>query len=109
MLQSYRKIARQVSTPDSAPAGLGSPQAGIGGLPHQQQQQQQQQQTQPALHTDPMQAKDNLNPASQQTGLRNGNTAPPVVSMVSSLKIPKEIVFMWCQENVRGTLKGFFS
>lgn len=66
-----------MSTPDSAPAGLGSPQAGI--LPHQQQQQQNQQ----ALHSDPMQAKDNLNPANQQTGLRNGNNAPPVVSMVS--------------------------
>ena len=83
LLQSYRKIARQVSTPDSAPAGLGSPQAGIGGLPHQQQQQQQQ--AQQALHPDPMQhSKDNLNPATQQTGLRNGNTAPPVVSMVSN-------------------------
>ncbi|KAG7208077.1 hypothetical protein KM043_009653 [Ampulex compressa] len=83
LLKSYRKIARQVSTPDSAPAGLGSPQAGIGGL--QQHQQQQQQQTQQTLHQpDPMQqSKDNLNPAaSQQTGaLRNGNPPPPVVSM----------------------------
>jgi len=81
-LQSYRKIARQVSTPDSAPAGLGSPQGGIGGL-----QQQHQQQTQQSLHQpDPMQqTKDNLNPAAnQQTGaLRNGNPPPPVVSMVS--------------------------
>ncbi|EFN73123.1 hypothetical protein EAG_02050 [Camponotus floridanus] len=78
--RSYRKIARQVSTPDSAPAGLGSPQAGIGGL-----QQQHQQQTQQPLHqADPMQqTKDNLNPAAnQQTGaLRNGNPPPPVVSM----------------------------
>lgn len=84
-MQSYRKIARQVSTPDSAPAGLGSPQGGIGGL-----QQQHQQQTQQSLHQpDPMQqTKDNLNPAAnQQTGaLRNGNPPPPVVSMVS-LKI----------------------
>lgn len=83
--QSYRKIARQVSTPDSAPAGLGSPQAGIGGL--QQHQQQSQQQAQQTLHQpDPMQqSKDNLNPAAnQQTGaLRNGNPPPPVVSMVS--------------------------
>lgn len=82
LLQSYRKIARQVNTPDSAPAGLGSPQAGIGGL-----QQQHQQQTQQSLHQgDPMQqTKDNLNPAAnQQTGaLRNGNPPPPVVSMVS--------------------------
>ncbi|XP_017888438.1 DNA N6-methyl adenine demethylase isoform X2 [Ceratina calcarata] len=81
--RSYRKIARQVSTPDSAPAGLGSPQAGIGGL--QQHQQQPQQQTQQTLHQpDPMQqSKDNLNPAAnQQTGaLRNGNPPPPVVSM----------------------------
>lgn len=89
MSQSYRKIARQVSTPDSAPAGLGSPQAGIGGL-----QQQHQQQTQQSLHQpDPMQqTKDNLNSAAnQQTGaLRNGNPPPPVVSMVSlalSIKI----------------------
>lgn len=86
LLQSYRKIARQVSTPDSAPAGLGSPQAGIGGL--QQHQQQPQQQTQQTLHQpDPMQqSKDNLNPAAnQQTGaLRNGNPPPPVVSMVST-------------------------
>lgn len=85
--QSYRKIARQVSTPDSAPAGLGSPQAGIGGL--QQHQQQPQQQTQQTLHqADPMQqSKDNLNPAAnQQTGaLRSGNPPPPVVSMVSTL------------------------
>ncbi|KYQ50833.1 hypothetical protein ALC60_09972 [Trachymyrmex zeteki] len=77
---NYRKIARQVSTPDSAPAGLGSPQGGIGGL-----QQQHQQQTQQSLHQpDPMQqTKDNLNPAAnQQTGaLRNGNPPPPVVSM----------------------------
>lgn len=82
LLQNYRKIARQVSTPDSAPAGLGSPQGGIGGL-----QQQHQQQTQQSLHQpDPMQqTKDNLNPAAnQQTGaLRNGNPPPPVVSMVS--------------------------
>lgn len=86
VFQSYRKIARQVSTPDSAPAGLGSPQAGIGGL--QQHQQQPQQQTQQTLHQpDPMQqSKDNLNPAAnQQTGaLRNGNPPPPVVSMVST-------------------------
>ncbi|XP_014486705.1 PREDICTED: DNA N6-methyl adenine demethylase [Dinoponera quadriceps] len=78
--RSYRKIARQVSTPDSAPAGLGSPQAGIGGL-----QQQHQQQTQQSLHQpDPMQqTKDNLNSgANQQSGaLRNGNPPPPVVSM----------------------------
>ncbi|XP_018309964.1 tet methylcytosine dioxygenase-like isoform X3 [Mycetomoellerius zeteki] len=78
--RNYRKIARQVSTPDSAPAGLGSPQGGIGGL-----QQQHQQQTQQSLHQpDPMQqTKDNLNPAAnQQTGaLRNGNPPPPVVSM----------------------------
>lgn len=88
LLQSYRKIARQVSTPDSAPAGLGSPQAGIGGL-----QQQHQQQTQQSLHqADPMQqTKDNLNPAAnQQTGaLRNGNPPPPVVSMVSFSFLPK--------------------
>lgn len=88
LLQSYRKIARQVSTPDSAPAGLGSPQAGIGGL-----QQQHQQQTQQPLHqADPMQqTKDNLNPAAnQQTGaLRNGNPPPPVVSMVSFSFLPK--------------------
>ncbi|KAK1128012.1 hypothetical protein K0M31_003505 [Melipona bicolor] len=87
--QSYRKIARQVSTPDSAPAGLGSPQAGIGGL--QQHQQQPQQQTQQTLHQpDPMQqSKDNLNPAAnQQTGaLRNGNPPPPVVSMVSTHRL----------------------
>lgn len=72
-----------MSTPDSAPAGLGSPQAGIGGL--QQHQPQQQQPQQQPLHTDPMQqTKDNLNSASQQTGaLRNGNPPPPVVSMVS--------------------------
>ena len=86
-MQSYRKIARQVSTPDSAPTGLESPQAGLVGIQqHQQQQQQQQQQSQQSLHGDPMQqAKDNLNPAaSQQTGvLRNGNPPPPVVSMVS--------------------------
>lgn len=83
VVQSYRKIARQVSTPDSAPAGLGSPQAGIGGL-----QQQHQQQTQQSMHQpDPMQTKDNLNPtANQQTGaLRNGNPPPPVVSMVSGV------------------------
>ncbi|KAI4481005.1 hypothetical protein M0802_014057, partial [Mischocyttarus mexicanus] len=82
---SYRKIARQVSTPDSAPAGLGSPQAGIGGLQQHQQQQQQQQAQQPLHQPDPMQqAKDNLNPAaSQQTAvLRNGNPPPPVVSML---------------------------
>ncbi|XP_011303337.1 uncharacterized protein Tet [Fopius arisanus] len=86
--RSYRKIARQVSTPDSAPTGLGSPQAGIGGLQQhqapQQQQQQQQQQNQQSIHTDPMQqTKDNLNPAAnQQSGvLRNGNPPPPVVSM----------------------------
>ncbi|KAI4489314.1 hypothetical protein M0804_004812 [Polistes exclamans] len=85
IFQSYRKIARQVSTPDSAPAGLGSPQAGIGGLQQHQQQQQQQQAQQPLHQPDPMQqAKDNLNPAaSQQTAaLRNGNPPPPVVSMV---------------------------
>lgn len=88
MLQSYRKIARQVSTPDSAPAGLGSPQAGIGGL------QQHQQQAQQSLHqTDPMQqTKDNLNSATNQAGaLRNGNP-PPVVSMVSfnlTIEIPQ--------------------
>ncbi|OAD54690.1 hypothetical protein WN48_06366 [Eufriesea mexicana] len=86
---SYRKIARQVSTPDSAPAGLGSPQAGIGGL--QQHQQQPQQQTQQTLHqADPMQqSKDNLNPAAnQQTGaLRNGNPPPPVVSMAKDLDL----------------------
>lgn len=85
--QSYRKIARQVSTPDSAPAGLGSPQTGIGGL--QQHQQQPQQQSQQTLHQpDPMQqSKDNLNPAAnQQTGaLRNGNPPPPVVSIVSTV------------------------
>ncbi|KAJ8670320.1 hypothetical protein QAD02_001579 [Eretmocerus hayati] len=47
---SYRKIARQVSTPDTAPTSLSSPQGTVGGLQQQQQQQQtpvQQPQVQP--------------------------------------------------------------
>lgn len=109
LLQNYRKISRQVSTPDNAPAGLGSPQAGIGGL-----QQQHQQQTQQSLHQpDPMQqTKDNLNPTpNQQTGaLRNGNPPPPVVSMVKFCSFSLFFFLRFCSKFYsRNKLKSLFS